>query len=59
MENNKIDFGSEFLNKEVEKIIKANGGNGYHRILGIINTMKEQGKTEIEIANVLRDMRKN
>ena len=57
MEDNKIDFGSEYLNNEVKKTIKRFYGNGYHRIITTVKVMQEQGKTEIEIANMLRDIR--
>ena len=57
-EDNIINFGSQFLNREISALIDRNEGNGWHRIIPIISKLKEEGKTDIEIANTIKDMMK-
>lgn len=50
-----IDFKSEVLNKTVKEILKRNNNNGYHLMVSVINTMKSLGKSELEIAEALKE----
>lgn len=52
--NNIINFTNKAIELEVNKIIKENEGNGYHRIVGLIETSRALGKTEEEILNLLK-----
>lgn len=54
MSDKVIEFGSEYLNKEIQKFIDNNGGNGHRRILSIVHLCMEQGYNDMEIANVLK-----
>lgn len=55
---NIINFESEYLNREILELINRNNGNGWHRIMPVIDTLKEEGKTNIEIANTIKKMMK-
>lgn len=54
MSDKVLDFGSEYLNKEIQKFIDNNGGDGHRRILSIVHAFMEEGYTDMEIANVLK-----
>lgn len=54
--NNIVDFGSEYLNRELMDVFKKNYHNGYHRIIAIINALREQGYNDIEIAKEIKSM---
>jgi hypothetical protein len=36
---------------------KRNNGDGYHRIIAVVNGFKEDGKTDLEIAEILKEMK--
>lgn len=51
------DFGSKLLNEAVTDFLTRNDGNGYHRIKALINTSKELGETDIQIANTIKNLK--
>jgi hypothetical protein len=50
------DFGYDYLKKEVSDWVERNNGNGWHRIIAVVNGLKEDGKTEFEIAKIIKEM---
>lgn len=55
--NNIINFGNEFLNREISALLNRNNGDGWHRIVPVIRVLIEKGKTDIEIAKMLKEMK--
>lgn len=52
--SNVIDFGSQYLNKELNQIIQDQHGNGWHRVIALVSALKDEGLTDIEIANAVK-----
>jgi hypothetical protein len=50
------DFGYDYLNKEVSDWVERNDGNGLHRIIAVIDGLKREGKTEFQIAKIIKEM---
>jgi len=54
--DNIINFGNAIFNREILELINRNDGNGWHRIVPIIRALIDEGKTDIEIAKMLKEM---
>ena len=53
---NIINIKDKSFEYEIKRIMKKNNNNGYHSIIGIINSMRTLGKTDNEILEALRKL---
>lgn len=44
------------LSKEINNWVERNNGDGYHRIIAVVNGYKADGKTDLEISEILKEM---
>ena len=47
---------NDILIHEINNWVERNNGDGYHRIIAVVNGYKADGKTDLEIAEILKEM---